>query len=85
MKTMIDLAIEVVSSDKDRWFTFEEIFEHVENNLRESWTNNFVNEKNDYEQIKTKKLGELYRFLTVTGSFSRNSDGLWKINVHKFN
>ncbi|ADE19754.1 DNA-directed RNA polymerase subunit delta [Mycoplasma crocodyli] len=85
MKTMLDLAIEFLSENKDQDYEFDQIFNHVEENLKSSWEANFVSDRNNYEQVRTKKLGELYRLLTVDGSFIRTHEGLWQLNQQKFN
>ncbi|UUD35858.1 hypothetical protein NPA08_02715 [Mycoplasmopsis citelli] len=78
MKTMLDIAIEVISQDTTQKFTFEEIFEVVENELQQSWTTNFVSEDTPYEKIRERKIGELYTLLTVDRRFERNQDGTWQ-------
>ncbi|VEU70262.1 DNA-directed RNA polymerase subunit delta [Mycoplasmopsis glycophila] len=76
-KTMLEIAIEIISEDTEKSFKFMELFEKVEEQLKEKWEKDFVNEDNDYEKIRTKKMGELYRLLTVDRRFSRNSDETW--------
>lgn len=45
MRTMLEIAIEVISKDTTRHFTFEEIFQRVESELAEVWATKFVDEK----------------------------------------
>ncbi|QZE12532.1 DNA-directed RNA polymerase subunit delta [Mycoplasma sp. Ms02] len=77
MKTMLDIALSVVCEDATLSFEFDQIFEVVENNLKEHWNNTLVSENQSYDDLRVKKMGELYRLLTVDGRFVRDKDGLW--------
>ncbi|QKT05519.1 DNA-directed RNA polymerase subunit delta [Mycoplasma sp. OR1901] len=77
-RTMLEIAIEVISSDTTSSFTFEEIFQKVEEELGEVWAQSYKDDENfTLEKIKEKKMGELYRLLTVDMRFTRNLDGTW--------
>ncbi|WP_036464354.1 DNA-directed RNA polymerase subunit delta [Mycoplasmopsis sturni] len=78
MKTMLDIAIEVISQDTTKSFDFDQIFEVVEDKLKSQWEDKFVTEEKSYEDIRKDKIGELYRLLTVDRRFERNKDGSWK-------
>ncbi|WP_025755500.1 DNA-directed RNA polymerase subunit delta [Mycoplasmopsis cricetuli] len=82
MKTMLDIAIEVISQDKEKNYLFNEIFNEVEKQLKEIWTLNLVTEKTNYESIRERKIGELYTLLTVDRRFERNQDGTWKNKLY---
>ncbi|WP_033161241.1 DNA-directed RNA polymerase subunit delta [[Mycoplasma] collis] len=76
-----DLAIEVLSQNDT--LTFYEVFEYVKNALFSSWI-----EKNkslnavDKQILIEKKMGELYKILTVDRFFIKNSDESWSLNKH---
>ncbi|VEU76036.1 DNA-directed RNA polymerase subunit delta [Mycoplasmopsis columboralis] len=78
MKTMLDIAIEVISEDTTKKFEFNEIFEVVERELQELWTQKFVSESTPYEKVRERKIGELHTLLTVDRRFERNQDGTWQ-------
>ncbi|RIV16950.1 DNA-directed RNA polymerase subunit delta [Mycoplasmopsis gallopavonis] len=77
-KTMLEIAIEAISEDTLKAFEFNQLFARVEEELKEKWINELVNEENDYEKVQTRKMGELYRLLTVDKRFTRNPDGTWQ-------
>ncbi|MEE3928069.1 hypothetical protein V2E24_00565 [Mycoplasmopsis ciconiae] len=77
MKTMLDVALSVVNNKESDAYEFEDIFENVENELMDRWNQELVNDKLTYAKLRVKKMGELYRLLTVDGRFVRNNDGTW--------
>ncbi|AAZ43767.2 DNA-directed RNA polymerase subunit delta [Mycoplasmopsis synoviae] len=83
MRTMLEIAIEVISKDTTRHFTFEEIFQRVESELAEVWATKFVDEKNSYNDVRVRKMGELYRILTVDRHFKHLQDETWKSSTYK--
>ncbi|MCU4706611.1 DNA-directed RNA polymerase subunit delta [Mycoplasma sp. CSL7503-lung] len=85
-KTMLEIAIEVISSDTSRSFTFDEIFRRIEEELREVWIQSYEDDENfTLDKIKEKKMGELYRLLTVDMRFTRNLDGTWISSTTEIN
>ncbi|MBN4083395.1 hypothetical protein JXZ92_00970 [Mycoplasma sp. CSL10137] len=85
-KTMLEIAIEVISSDTSRSFTFDEIFQRIEEELREVWIQSYEDDENfTLDKIKEKKMGELYRLLTVDMRFTRNLDGTWISSTTEIN
>ncbi|WBP84163.1 DNA-directed RNA polymerase subunit delta [Mycoplasmopsis edwardii] len=85
--TMLEVASQVILSEPNRNFTFDEIFEIVENELKEIWMKRFlITDPNEtYEKIREKRIGELYRLLTVDKKFFRNEDGTWSSRHKNFN
>ncbi|QGZ97927.1 hypothetical protein GE118_03940 [Mycoplasma sp. NEAQ87857] len=77
-RTMLEIAIDAISEDTKKQFTFDELFHIIEDELKDDWTEKFVNDSTPYEKIQTKKMGELYRLLTVDKRFHRNFDGTWQ-------
>lgn len=78
MKTMLDIAIDFVyNKEHESAFEFNEIFDVVEDELRGYWIQNLVNDDLPYVKLREKKIGELYRLLTVDGRFIRNNNGTW--------
>lgn len=78
MRTMLDIAIDFVYKEEHEGaFEFNEIFEVVEDELRGYWIQNLVNDDLPYVKLREKKIGELYRLLTVDGRFIRNNNGTW--------
>lgn len=68
--------------NKERVFTFQEIFEKVEQTLKDEWNKN-NNKSLNKEQMTENKMGEIYKLLTIDGRFIRHEDGTWskrKIN-----
>ncbi|WP_036453097.1 DNA-directed RNA polymerase subunit delta [Mycoplasma buteonis] len=79
-KTMLEIAIETISEDTLKPFTFDQLFEIVEAELKDKWIDTLEDRFSDeqYQKVRTRKMGELYRLLTVDKRFSRNSDGTWQ-------
>ncbi|AKF41197.1 hypothetical protein MCANUFG4_00998 [Mycoplasmopsis canis UFG4] len=77
--TMLEVASEFILNEPNRSFTFDEIFQKVENELKDIWVKRFLipGEDESYEKIREKRMGELYRLLTVDKKFFRNEDGTW--------
>ncbi|UUM19572.1 MULTISPECIES: DNA-directed RNA polymerase subunit delta [unclassified Mycoplasma] len=84
MRTMLDIAIDEIKKDPLKKFEFNEIFEVVENELKQTWTLNFVSNEIPYEKVRERKIGELYTLLTVDRRFERNSDGTWQSKNAEF-
>ncbi|WP_426461001.1 DNA-directed RNA polymerase subunit delta [Mycoplasma hafezii] len=82
-KTMLEIAIAKISENTAKSYTFDELFDAVESELKDKWVHDLGSKYEDlpeeeaYEKIRTKKLGELYRLLTVDKRFTRNPDGTW--------
>ncbi|MGL5205394.1 MAG: DNA-directed RNA polymerase subunit delta [Metamycoplasmataceae bacterium] len=69
-------------SNEEKQFTFQEIFDKVESILSNEWNNNNTRSLNK-EELKEIKMGEIYKLLTLDGSFVRHEDNTWskrKIN-----
>ncbi|MBW0602678.1 hypothetical protein MADP07_00401 [Mycoplasma anatis] len=78
MRTMLDIAIDFVyNTEHEGAFDFNEIFDVVEDELRGYWIQNLVNDDLPYVKLRERKIGELYRLLTVDGRFIRNNNGTW--------
>ncbi|APJ38189.1 DNA-directed RNA polymerase subunit delta [Mycoplasmopsis pullorum] len=77
MKTMLDIAIDVVVNGTQKSYKFDTIFDEIERQLKDYWEENLVTEQQSYEKLRVKKIGELYRLLTVDGRFIRNNDETW--------
>ncbi|UWV82506.1 hypothetical protein NW063_01380 [Mycoplasmopsis cynos] len=82
--TMLEVASNLILSQPNNNFTFDEIFNEVEKELKEIWMKRFlVNNPNEtYEKVREKRIGELYRLLTVDKKFLRNEDGT-RCSKHK--
>ncbi|MGL4252100.1 MAG: DNA-directed RNA polymerase subunit delta [Metamycoplasmataceae bacterium] len=68
--------------DKEKQFTFQEIFDNVESILSEEWNSNNTRSLSK-DDLKEVKMGEIYKLLTLDGSFVRHEDNTWskrKIN-----
>ncbi|MGZ9755630.1 DNA-directed RNA polymerase subunit delta [Mycoplasma sp. 394] len=78
--TMLEVAIEKVNSNPLYSFTFAELFDAVEKELKDNWYFRFVKGEPNlpYEKVRETKMGELYRLLTVDKRFHRNIDGSWR-------
>ncbi|WP_027121057.1 hypothetical protein [Mycoplasma leonicaptivi] len=89
--TMLEVAFAIVSQNASQRFTFNEIFDIVENDLKEDWIEKFINNNQEktaegipsltYEDVRLNKIGELYRLLTVDKRFQRNMDGTWELKI----
>ncbi|WGI36633.1 DNA-directed RNA polymerase subunit delta [Mesomycoplasma lagogenitalium] len=80
MKTMINLAKEILNNTKD--LEFEEIFLYVKEHLYERWVKDLPKLSDEEEKnLLTKKRGELYKLLTVDSNFKRLNDGKWTTQV----
>ncbi|WP_324673000.1 hypothetical protein U5U50_00795 [Mycoplasma sp. 888] len=77
-KTMLEIAYELVSSRPTDEFAFMEIFNTVEDELRYDWEDRFVTMNTPYEKVRERKIGELYRLLTVDKRFNRLANGNWE-------
>lgn len=83
MKTMIEITLEYMlekcagDKKKDVYLTFDNIFNHVEKELTEKWKIEAATKEKEYLKIRTNKMGELYRILTLDSRFRRSPEGLW--------
>ncbi|QNM93966.1 hypothetical protein H9M94_01880 [Mycoplasma sp. Pen4] len=68
-KTMLDIAIATVSQDPSKEYSFYDIFDKVEEELKDSWVEKFVTPTTTYDKIRETKMGELHRLLTVDKRF----------------
>ncbi|MGL5617522.1 MAG: DNA-directed RNA polymerase subunit delta [Metamycoplasmataceae bacterium] len=69
-------------SNEEREFTFQEIFDKVEFVLSEEWNSNNARSLSK-DKLRETKMGEIYKLLTLDGSFVRHEDNTWskrKIN-----
>ena len=72
----------VAKENKDRFFTFVEIYNEVSSLLEEKWTKDNLKEFSK-SKLTEHKMGEVYKLLTLDGRFIRHDDGTWsnrKIN-----
>ncbi|SJZ54872.1 DNA-directed RNA polymerase subunit delta [Mycoplasmopsis verecunda] len=77
-RTMLEIAINKVNQNPGVEFTFFELFDAVENELKPEWEVRFVSEDKPYEKVRETKMGELYRLLTVDKRFQRTADENWE-------
>ncbi|VEU75714.1 Uncharacterised protein [Mycoplasmopsis maculosa] len=79
MKTMLDITIEYTLKhcSDGRHVEFNDIFNEIESQLKEKWEIESRTKNIEYSTIRTNKVGELYRLLTVDSRFQRNAKGLW--------
>ncbi|MFV8476635.1 DNA-directed RNA polymerase subunit delta [Mycoplasma sp. BRA290] len=77
-RTMLEIAINKVNSNPTAEFTFFEIFDAVENELKLDWEERFVTEEKPYEKVRETKMGELHRLLTVDKRFQRTANDKWQ-------
>ncbi|MFV8468212.1 DNA-directed RNA polymerase subunit delta [Mycoplasma sp. VS424B] len=77
-RTMLEIAINKVNSNPTAEFTFFEIFDAVENELKSDWEERFVTEEKPYEKVRETKMGELHRLLTVDKRFQRTANDKWQ-------
>lgn len=73
MRTMNAIVHEYLTKHGKR--SFDQIYEHVKQELLPVWQKRFSDY--DEEQIDSIKVAELYMMLTVQGSFARQNDDLW--------
>ncbi|AHH45115.1 DNA-directed RNA polymerase subunit delta [Mesomycoplasma bovoculi] len=75
METIISIAIDFLKKYKEA--TFDEIFIEIQKRLMPKWEKQLPNES--AEQILVRKRGELYKLLTIDGSFTPLGDNLWSL------
>lgn len=56
---------------------FKEIFKVLENEFRPSWELEASKKEISYEDLLTKKRGEIYKLLTIHGDFVKLKDNKW--------
>ncbi|MGL4343034.1 MAG: DNA-directed RNA polymerase subunit delta [Metamycoplasmataceae bacterium] len=77
MKTILSIINDVIHKREGEEISFEEIYEQVEMHLMDKWKIQFQNSTLD--EIKETKKGEVYKILTVEGSFLRTPEGKWTL------
>ncbi|VEU62887.1 DNA-directed RNA polymerase subunit delta [Mycoplasmopsis bovirhinis] len=84
--TMLEVASKFVLDNPNQAFEFYQIFDKVEEELNDLWIKRllFKSDDNSYEQIRERKMGELYRLLSVDKTFLRNEDGTWSARHKNF-
>lgn len=75
METIISIAIEFLK--KHREAAFNEIFLEIQKRLMPKWERQLPNES--AEQILIRKRGELYKLLTIDGSFTPLGENIWTL------
>ncbi|QDF64786.1 DNA-directed RNA polymerase subunit delta [Mycoplasma nasistruthionis] len=78
VRTMLEIAIEVVNSNTQREYDFHEIFNVVESELEQVWREKFTKNGELYEKVRETKMGELHRLLTVDKRFEYAGNGKWE-------
>ncbi|QCZ36495.1 DNA-directed RNA polymerase subunit delta [Mycoplasma nasistruthionis] len=78
VRTMLEIAIEVVNSNTKREYDFHEIFNVVESELEQVWREKFTKNGELYEKVRETKMGELHRLLTVDKRFEYAGNGKWE-------
>lgn len=73
MKNMLKVVEEFLKKNKDG-ATFNEIFDNVKVEMKETWTELFPTK---IKQIEEEKIGELYTLMCVDGRFVRNNEHKW--------
>ncbi|MHA0272975.1 DNA-directed RNA polymerase subunit delta [Mycoplasma sp. 48589B] len=77
-RTMLEIAINKVNSNPTAEFSFFELFDAVENELKSDWEERFVTADKSYEKVRETKMGELHRLLTVDKRFQRTPNDKWQ-------
>ncbi|VEU59689.1 DNA-directed RNA polymerase subunit delta [Mesomycoplasma neurolyticum] len=78
---IINLAVEILQ--KNESLEFYEIFDYVKKHLFSIWSEDEkVRTNSETNALIEKKMGELYKLLTVDRHFIKNNDGTWTLNKH---
>ncbi|WP_406613762.1 hypothetical protein ACJA23_02675 [Mycoplasma corogypsi] len=76
--TMLDIAKNIITKDTSASHQFDDIFAQVEEVLSNTWNEYAFNNQLTYEEVRKRKIGELWRILTVDKTFKRNEHGEWE-------
>lgn len=76
MKTILSVVKEYLTNNKYNESSFEDIFNYVEKELSVQWAKQH---DKDFDEIVDIKRGEVYKLLTIDGSFIRNEDGTFSL------
>ncbi|UUD36953.1 Uncharacterised protein [Mycoplasmopsis californica] len=77
MKTMVDIALEHLNAHGED--KFENIFVSIKNEFLERWQHESEKNNTPIEETLTKKMGELYKLLTVDAKFTYLGDNRWDV------